>query len=64
MISHLLINGEIIVKRIEAFVKLRNIPVTCRGRQMEKEEPHDKIEMHHGGCNVSVKPGDKVYKVQ
>ena len=40
----------------ELFILERSIPVTRKTRQLKKEEPHDKIEMHLGGCNNPIKP--------
>ena len=37
-------------------LKNRSIPVTRKERQLKKEEPRDKIEMHLGGCNNPIKP--------
>ena len=34
----------------------RSIPVTRKTRQLKKEEPHDKIEVHLAGCNNPIKP--------
>lgn len=50
------INGNAQLRRVICFIKKWSIPVTRKTRQLKKEEPHDKIEMHLGGCNNPIKP--------
>ncbi|MDY3993823.1 MAG: hypothetical protein SOY66_09835 [Evtepia sp.] len=33
-----------------------SIPVTRKTRQLKKDEPRDKIEVHLAGCNNPIKP--------
>ena len=44
----------------------RSIPVTRKTRQLKREEPHDKIEVHLAGCNNPIKPEvqDELYTEQ